>query len=126
MTEIVDIHITHRKYNDINGIAVELGGIMSEISKLNVTTESSIVISRNISFVKSVYFNTNINLRNVNFSPLSGAKTNPSIVIQLIRKQGTIKKYSVLKDHKKFFITILVSYKQHWLRNKENVDGFEL
>jgi hypothetical protein len=48
VTEIVDIHITHKKYIVIRGIAVELGGIMSEISKLNVTTERSIVISVNL------------------------------------------------------------------------------
>lgn len=45
VTDIVDIHITLRKYIVIIGIAVELCGIISEIRRLNVMTERRIVIS---------------------------------------------------------------------------------
>jgi hypothetical protein len=45
-TEIVDITITQMKYLVIIGTAAELGGMISDISKLNIITERRMVISR--------------------------------------------------------------------------------
>lgn len=92
LTDIAHIHMTNRKYIVMMGTAVELGGMMSDMSKLNVTTESNVVIS-----ARSVWMNMHellmkCHLRRVNFSPLSGAKRKPSNVIQLMRKHGTIKR----------------------------------
>ncbi len=70
---------------------MELGGIISNISKLNIITERRMVISKNLYYVRKISLKADLHLRNVNFSPLSGANTKPRTVIQLIRKHGTIK-----------------------------------
>jgi hypothetical protein len=55
ITEIADITITQIKYIVIIGIPVELGGRISDISKLNMTTERRIVISKDIWLEKAFY-----------------------------------------------------------------------
>lgn len=45
-TDNVDMHITQRKYREIIGTALELGGKISESTRLNMTTDSRMVISK--------------------------------------------------------------------------------
>ena len=76
----------------IVGRAVELAGIIPDISKLNMTIERRIVISKQKK-EKSCFFylkkQNEIDLRSVSFSPLSGGKRKPRTVIKLISTQGT-------------------------------------
>lgn len=78
------------------GIALELGGIISDISKLNIITERRMVISIDSEYNNKYHHLFKTNLRKVNFSPPSGANKNPRIVIQEIKKHGTKKKKIVL------------------------------
>lgn len=55
-TETVDITMTHKKYTVIIGMAFELGGSISDISKLNITTERRMVISRSYGEMKRYNF----------------------------------------------------------------------
>ena len=82
--------MTVAKYMTIVGNAVELAGMMPEISKLNITMESRMVISTNCN--SRTACQTNILgdvLRKVNFSPLSGGRRKPSSVMKLIKTHGT-------------------------------------
>ena len=65
------------------------------MSKLNVTTDKRMVISKRLNFHRHRLGRereSDQNLRNVSFSPLSGARRKPKIVKQLIKKHGTRKR----------------------------------
>ena len=84
--------ITHRKYFDIIGIPLDFGGNTSEITRLNMIADNRIVISKEnflLSSIENGLILFSNDLRRVNFSPLSGARRNPIMVKQLIRKHGT-------------------------------------
>ena len=86
-TDTVDMHMTHKKYREIIGTAEELGGMISDSTRLNMTTERRMVISENDRHGRCE--RARARLRSVSFSPLSGARRKPRMVRKLIRKQGT-------------------------------------
>jgi hypothetical protein len=89
-TDIEHILITVAKYNTMVGRAVELAGIMPEMSKLNITIDSRMVISKETRFFSSFNVSTSVvHSRNVSFSPLSGGRRKPKTVMKLIKTHGT-------------------------------------